>query len=294
MEQAEAAPTEQPAAVESAAPEQAPSEAPAAVESANLIGSTQEPVAAESPESSFLDSFSEEYRNDPNIAKHKSFDSMAKSLISAQQMLGKKGIVKPGEDADETAWNDYYTQIGRPTEANMYKYEPIEGAPEVSDDDMAQYQEFAYNHGYTQEQYQAGIEFQYEIQQQAQAQLEQERLQESQQTKADLVQEWGEYDFEPNLQAANQAAQTLKIADLLIDNGLAGNKEVIKTLYEVSKSLGSSKIVGEHKVSAGNFEDQLAALKSSPYYNDKMNPDKSGAIQKQIDDLYKNHYPKLK
>lgn len=290
MEEAAATETtaEQPA-IEAAAPEQAAVESPA-IDTGGLLSIGEPQVNTESNESSFLEQFSEEYRNDPNIAKHKSVDSMAKSLINAQQMLGKKGIIKPGEDATEDQWNDYYTSIGRPAESNMYKYSPIEGAPDIPSEEMGAYQEFAHKNGYTQEQYQNGIEFQFQLAQQAEQTLQQERAQEAAQVKSELFQEWGEYDFEPNVAAANKAAEDLGMKEVLIDNGLVNNKEVIKALYNASKSLGSSKIIGEHKVSAGNFDDQLAALKSQPGYNDKMNPERASSIQSQIDDLYKRHY----
>jgi len=94
-------------------------------------------------------------------------NEMAKGLINAQAVIGKKGIIKPGENATPEEMGAYFNSLGRPTESSMYEYQPIEGAPDTDPDSMSAYQDFAHKNGYSQEQYQAGIEFDLQRQQNA-------------------------------------------------------------------------------------------------------------------------------
>jgi hypothetical protein len=287
MEQAPT-PTEAPAPVETAAaPEQAPVTDSTPAPIGDLLQTSTEPIT---PETSFLDSFSEEYRDDPNIAKHKSLDSMAKSLISAQQMLGKKGIIKPGEDATPEEMSDFYNQIGRPAEADMYKYEPIEGAPEVGQEELSAYQQFAHDKGFTQEQYQAGIEFQYQQQQAATQALEQERMEEASQTQRNIFDEMGELEGKAFIKDASKAAEALGLLEIMTESGMANNEAVIRAFAEANKHLGSSSIVGDHGSGVLDFDGQVEALRSRPGYKDRTHPDYA-SIQAEMDELFRKRYP---
>ena len=66
---------------------------------------TTAPVATPTaqPTSSWKDSISEEYRNDPNIEKFTEADSLAKSYINAVKMIGQDKIVIPTKNSSQEA-----------------------------------------------------------------------------------------------------------------------------------------------------------------------------------------------
>jgi hypothetical protein len=216
---------------------------------------------------------------------------MAKGLINAQAVIGKKGIIKPGEDATPEEMGAYFNSLGRPAESSDYEYTPIEGAPDVDPDAMSAFQEFAHKNGFTQEAYQAGIEFDLERQNNAIAQFEQERADEVNQTRLSIYDEMGEVEGNAFIRDADAAGKALGLNDVFRDAGIANNVDVIRALANASKSLGSSSMVGgDQAVVPMDFDTQMADIRSNPAYSDKMHPDHK-AIRAKADDLYARRYP---
>ena len=56
------------------------------------------------PQSSWKDSISEAYRNDPSIEKFTEIDALAKSYINATKMIGQDKIVIPNKNSTEEVW----------------------------------------------------------------------------------------------------------------------------------------------------------------------------------------------
>ena len=172
----------------------------------------------------------------------------------------------------------------------MYKYEPIEGAPPVDDNAMAGFQEFAHNKGFTQEQFQAAIEYDFQRQQGAQEQFEQEKINEASTTQMELMDEMGEVEYKAFLGDASSAANALGLYDVLVDNGLGGNKEVLKAFAAANKHLGSSNMIGDQGTSALDFDGQINEIKAHEGYSNKLHP-MHGELMAKIDSLYKKRYP---
>ena len=56
--------------------------------------------------SSWKDSISEAYRNDPNIEKFTEIDALAKSYINATKMIGQDKVVIPTNNSTEEHWDE--------------------------------------------------------------------------------------------------------------------------------------------------------------------------------------------
>ena len=76
--------------------------------------------APQTTQSTWKDSISEQYRNDPNIEKFTEIDALAKSYINATKMIGQDKLVIPNNNSTEEAWNEVYTKLGRPESADKY------------------------------------------------------------------------------------------------------------------------------------------------------------------------------
>jgi hypothetical protein len=70
--------------------------------------------------SSWKDSISEAYRNDPNIEKFTEIDALAKSYINATKMIGQDKVVIPTNNSTEEHWDEVYAKLGRPESADKY------------------------------------------------------------------------------------------------------------------------------------------------------------------------------
>ena len=70
--------------------------------------------------SSWKDSISEVYRNDPNIEKFTEADALAKSYINAVKMIGQDKIAIPTNNSTQEAWDEAYEKLGRPESPEKY------------------------------------------------------------------------------------------------------------------------------------------------------------------------------
>lgn len=64
-----------------------------------------------------------------SLAGVKDLDSMVKSYVSAQQMVGKEKFTIPNE-GDDIGWNNVYNKLGRPESPDNYDLKLPEGSPE--------------------------------------------------------------------------------------------------------------------------------------------------------------------
>lgn len=291
MEESAAAPVTEPAPVETAP---APEAAPVATEApiADILGSIDDNagILPDTSNDPWVNQLSEEYRNDPNVLKYGSMDEMAKGLINQSALIGRKGIIKPGENATPEEMGEYFNQLGRPTESSMYKYEPIEGAPEVDQEQMEGFQNWAHEKGLSQDHYQDLIEFDLQRQQGAQAQFEQERVEEASNTRLNIYDEMGEIEGNAFMADAKQAAHALGLTNVLKEEGMINNEQVVRALAKAGKSLGSSSLIGEHGSGVMNFEEQEAAIRNNPAFRDKTHPEYND-LEAKMNDLYKRRYP---
>ena len=71
----------------------------------------------------------EELRGDPSVAQHKDIASLVKSFVHAQSLIGRKGIIPPGEDATPEQLAQFFDALGRPKSHAEYQLE-AKGLPE--------------------------------------------------------------------------------------------------------------------------------------------------------------------
>lgn len=77
-----------------------------------------------SPE--WLNSLPEEARKDPNVTKYKTVEEFYNGYKHQASLLGKKGVIVPGENASEQERNQFYNSLGRPEKPDGYKFDTIE------------------------------------------------------------------------------------------------------------------------------------------------------------------------
>jgi len=82
-----------------------------------------ESAAPTSDAVSWKDSLPEEIRSDPSLADINDVNSMAKSYINGQKLIGKDKIALPGKEATEAEMNDFYNSLGRPADSKEYTFD---------------------------------------------------------------------------------------------------------------------------------------------------------------------------
>tara|TARA_R110002110_G_scaffold150784_1_gene342926 strand:- start:183 stop:1031 length:849 start_codon:yes stop_codon:yes gene_type:complete len=66
---------------------------------------------------------SEELQRDPSISHIPDVETMAKSYVNAQRMVGAEKIAIPGKHGTDEEWNQVYDKLGRPEAPDGYELE---------------------------------------------------------------------------------------------------------------------------------------------------------------------------
>ena len=83
-----------------------------------------EPASGEpAPQGDWKSSLPEDLRMDPSIANQPSVESMGRSYISAQRMVGLDKIAVPTEHSTDEEWTAVYDKLGRPESPEGYDLE---------------------------------------------------------------------------------------------------------------------------------------------------------------------------
>ena len=97
-------------------------------------------------------SLPDDLKLDPSLTDIKDVESLAKSYVHGQKMIGKDRIALPGKEATDEEWGTFYNDLGRPATPQDYKFGERPTLPEgmVYDDDFEkEYRDMAHGAGLT-------------------------------------------------------------------------------------------------------------------------------------------------
>lgn len=93
-----------------------------------------DPVALIDAEGNFTadwtDQLDDDIKGEASLLEVGNVKDMAKMYVKGQRMVGADKIVKPGENATDDEWADFFTGIGKPKTAQDYPYKRPEKMPE--------------------------------------------------------------------------------------------------------------------------------------------------------------------
>lgn len=253
-----------------------------------------EPVQSEpsQPEVSVADwksQLAEDLREHKALAQYKDINGVAKSLLHAQHLLGKRFDELSPDELDS-----YYTKLGRPEQADGYKIEVPENA---NPEGIQWYKNLAHKAGLTEKQakevFGEYMNFENQIREQHMANLQKAR----DDSIASLKSEFGA-GFEKQLSFAKRAVQEYGGEDLkaaLDQTGLGDNPALVKAFARIGKELTESNLaVGSNPAQFGltpsEAQNKINTLLNDPnfkkrYYNAHVQGHKEAV--KEIQELYK-------
>jgi len=257
---------------------------------------TQQPISSTTTQpntvaKSWKETISEEFRNDPNIAKFTEIDALAKSYINATRMIGSDKVIVPNQNSNEDHWNEVYDKLGRPQSPDKYKFEIKSDVVPFEETSIKQFAENAHKLGLNNKQAQGILEFyKNNVEQstkQSQIDIETSQAQSQQQ----LRQEWGRA-YDEKLTKAKSIAQANFSKELLntqLKDGtvLGDNPEIIKGFANIANLLSEDKIISTESESVNQGRDIQTEIskimddKSGPYWN-KSHPDHSKMVQQML------------
>ena len=274
--------TEQPASPVETTP--TPTETKQETTSQHISATTEQPKVA----TSWKETISEEFRNDPNISKFTEIDALAKSYINATRMIGTDKVSVPNQNSTEDHWNEVYDKLGRPESADKYKLESKSEVVPIEETAVKQFAENAHALGLNNKQAQGILDFYKNSMEQTakQTQIDAETAQA--QAQQVLRQEWGK-SYDVNIQkAASLAKANMKaeVLDLPMKDGsrLGDNPDVIKGFAKIADMLSEDKIISTESDNVNQGRDydseisQIINDKSGPYWN-STHPDHAKMVQ---------------
>ena len=262
----------------------------------------------QAPSEDWKASLPEDIRDNQLIHNANSIESLAKTAIHAQSMIGADKLAIPGKWANDDDWNNVYTKLGKPEDAQGYKLEVKEGT-QVDKDMESWYRGLAHKAGLNDRQ--ANTIFQEYMAKEAELKAanappspEDVEIIKGEAEIA-LKKEWGKA-FDTRMNEAKGVLSEFAPKDfdqLLTKDGVPlGNDPVfIKTLANIgnyiNSKLGEDKMVGnkqQPQYTPADAEKEIAALRGDPRdggpYWDKKHPDHIRTVQ-QVQELMEYMHP---
>jgi hypothetical protein len=223
-------------------------------------------VNNDSVQASWKDGLSDDWKLNPSLTTINSIEDMAKSYVNAQGLIGKKGVIIPGEGASEEDWNKFHTDMGRPQEADAYEAPQITDAPEgfeVSQDEIQNMKKLAFEMGLSPKNASKMIQNYIDGEKNVFSTQQQQNNEKVESAKKALHDQFGD-KYEHNLKVAKGVLQ--KFADHDVYEGITGdamlgdNPYLIRLLAKLGNSLLDDQSIMEG--SANTFVDLQTNAKS--------------------------------
>lgn len=188
----------------------------------------------------FMDFMPDEAKNDPSVTKYKTGEEYYKGHKNLVEMIGKKGVTLPGENASEEETGKFYNSLGRPESAEGYAFAPIEGLhPEVTSTPESEkaFKESIHKLGFTNKQADSLNNMFLTKVSNALVQRDEMREQTMKQSITELRSEWGQ-NYEENKTLAMRLVKVFGGDEASAAFGdLGNNPKVMKFLSNVGRKL---------------------------------------------------------
>lgn len=208
-------------------------------------------------ETSWRDSLPEDLRGNGALAQFKDVGSLAKSYVHAQSLIGKKGVIVPGEKATDEEWAGFFKAIGQPDPDKFEIKLPQDG--KINESFIKGFKESAHKAGLLPKQAQGLLDW-YISNEQTYAQEAQKTLQAIQeQGLGELKQEWGQ-GYSKQIALAQAAVRELggpEFVAYLNETGFGNDPKLIRLMAKAGALLGEDKIRGEGGGKFGKTPDEL-------------------------------------
>jgi hypothetical protein len=229
------------------------------------------------------DTLPDELKNDPTLENYKDVESLAKTVVHQQKMMGNR-IPMPKNDEEKA---ELYSKLGRPDEPDKYDLAiPDSHKQHFHDTALNNFKNVAHQIGLNNDQVNALIDYQVKELDAQQNLVNAGSTNQKEEVEAGLKKEWG-YDFDKNLRAAQRAMQVYADDELmdLMNTEVGNNPAVIKLFARLGKDVTEDMAQNTQNNSlqvspldAKQEIQQIMADTSHPYF-DASNPEHKNAVE---------------
>jgi hypothetical protein len=229
------------------------------------------------------DSLPDDLKADPSLSSIMDIQSLAKSYVHGQKMIGKDKIIIPDKFATDEDWSKVYQKLGVPESADKYELK----ADGMDEDFVKGFKELAVKNGILPRQADKLFEFYNSHVDKVISDNETENKRVFEESVNGLKKEWGN-GYERKLQAASGLFNSIADEDskkIFNESGLGNNPVVIKMFAKLAEQMGEDKFVnaestgsmGMTPAEAQTKINEIYGNKDHPYYN-KSHPSHKDAI----------------
>lgn len=246
----------------------------------------------------------DDLKSHPSLAayrKGEGFDlpGLVKEHVNLQALIGKKGVIPPGEKDGPEAWERYYNQLGRPARPEQYQFAKPQGFAGYSDEFAGAYREAAHKAGLTAQQA-AGMHdwfvksaIQAEQTQSQRARMEGDALDQA------LRQKWGG-QYDAMVASGRRAAKTFAPPEALdrLEQAIGG-PALMELFANIGERMGEDGLIGggassfamtpeQAKAEIAKMDATMSDAKSPAM--DKLHPEHAGWVKRR-EQLFAAAYP---
>ena len=230
------------------------------------------------------DALPEELKNDPTLQNINDIESLAKTAVHQQKMIGSR-IPLPKNEEEKA---ELYSKLGRPEEPNKYEVDvPQDYQQYFREEGINEFKNVAHKIGLNNEQVKALMDFQiaqinHEVENQGNnLNVQREEVEQT------LKQEWG-FDYDKNVRAAQRALQVYGDEDMLeLMNTEAGNHPALIRMFaklgsEVTEDMAKNTQNNRLAVSPIDAKQEIEQIMSDtkgPYF-DANHKDHKATVEK--------------
>tara|TARA_Y100001938_G_scaffold133284_1_gene192453 strand:+ start:654 stop:1478 length:825 start_codon:yes stop_codon:yes gene_type:complete len=230
-------------------------------------------------------SLSDEIRNEKSLENISDIESLAKSFVHAQKLVGADKIPVPNKFATEDDWNKVYEKLGRPKSADEYKF----NLPEDKTVDEAALKGFAqqaHKLGLLPGQADGVVKFYNDMIGAELADANSIAVAAREKATSELKQEWGQA-YDQKIAAANNVVRSVLpdgFMSMQMEDGskLGDNPVVIKAFAMLAEKMGEDKIVqadGPMMMTPKQIDKEINSLTApGSAYWDKNHPAHKDAV----------------
>jgi hypothetical protein len=231
-------------------------------------------------------SLSDELKADKSLENIKDIESLAKSYVHAQKMVGGDKIPVPNKFATEDDWKAVYEKLGRPETPDGYKYNLGEET-NINEEALKVFSDQAHKLGLLPSQAEGVVKFYNDMVAKDEDSAETTAVAAREQAQSDLKKEWGAA-YDHNLTRAASVAKQVVDADFLnthLEDGskIGDHPMMIKAFAALADKMGEDNIVqasGPAYMTPNQIEKQIGELtQSGSAYWDKNHPNHQIAVE---------------
>jgi len=243
-------------------------------------------------------SLSDEVRADKSLENINDIESLAKSYVHAQKLVGADKIPVPNKHATEDDWNAVYSRLGRPETADGYKFNLPEDQ-KVDEAGLKVFADHAHKLGLLPNQAEGMVKFYNEMQANQLKEQDSTALAGRQKAMDELQSEWGQA-YKQKVDQANNVVASVFPPGFMSTNLADGTKlgdhpAVIKAFADLASKMGEDKIVqadGPTYLTPKQIDKEIATLQQpGSAYWDKNHPNHKIAVE-EVQALFEQKHAK--